>query len=90
MVERRIELDRRNQRKMKMRKLKAKLGTTTGEDREKILSKIKRISPWWTEASLTNTPQAASTAPKAPRAPKAPSSDPKKKAPPAKPKKDKP
>lgn len=53
MVERRIELDRRYHRKGKMRKLKAKLVTATGEDREKILYKIKRLSPFWTEASLT-------------------------------------
>ena len=53
MIERQIELGRRFQRKKKMRKLKAKLGTTTGPDREKILYKIKRLSPWWTEASLT-------------------------------------
>ena len=53
MVERRIELDRRYQRKEKMRKLKAKLQKATGEDKEKILYKIKRLSPEWTEASLT-------------------------------------
>ncbi len=82
MVERRIELDRRYMRKNKMRKLKVKLATATGEDRDKILYKIHRLSPWWTEASLTNTPQAASTAPKAP-----PSE--KKKAPPPRPKKEK-
>ena len=49
MVERRIELDRRYMRKMKMRKLKAKLETATGEAREKLLYKIKRLSPFWTE-----------------------------------------
>lgn len=53
MVERRIELDRRYHRKAKMRKLKAKLVSATGEDREKILYKIKRLSPFWTEASLS-------------------------------------
>ncbi|MCZ2343002.1 MAG: hypothetical protein LC104_14610 [Bacteroidales bacterium] len=52
MVERRIELDRRYHRKAKMRKLKAKLVSATGEDREKVLYKIKRLSPFWTEASL--------------------------------------
>ena len=40
MVERRIELDRRYMRKNKMRKLKVKLATATGEDRDKILYKI--------------------------------------------------
>ncbi|MBY0512433.1 MAG: hypothetical protein K2P78_00810 [Gemmataceae bacterium] len=49
MVERRIELDRRYKRKDKMRKLKAKLETATGADRDKILYKIKRLSPFWTE-----------------------------------------
>lgn len=48
-VERRIELDRRYHRKVKMRKLKAKLETATGEARDKILYKIKRLSPYWTE-----------------------------------------
>lgn len=49
MVERRIELDRRYGRKKKMRKLKTKLETATGEAREKLLYKIKRLSPMWTE-----------------------------------------
>ena len=48
-VERQIELRRRYRRKDKMRKLKAKLETATGEVREKILYKIKRLSPFWTE-----------------------------------------
>jgi hypothetical protein len=49
MVERRIELDRRYTRKKKMTKLKTKLETATGEAREKLLYKIKRLSPFWTE-----------------------------------------
>lgn len=49
MVERKIELGRRYHRKEKMRKLKAKLETATGEAREKLLYKIKRLSPFWTE-----------------------------------------
>jgi len=53
MIERQQELRRRYHRKKKMFKLKAKLVVATGEDREKILYKIKRLSPWWTEASLT-------------------------------------
>lgn len=75
MVERRIELDRRYRRKDKMRKLKVKLQAATGADRDKILYKIKRLSPFWTEASLTQ-----GQAPVAPQAeePK----EPKKKAPP--------
>ena len=50
MVERRIELDRRYTRKKKMGKLKAKLeAAAPGPDRDKILYKIKRLSPFWTE-----------------------------------------
>ncbi len=49
MVERRIELDRRYMRKKKMNKLKAQLETATGEAREKLLYKMRRISPFWTE-----------------------------------------
>jgi len=49
MVERRIELDRRYSRKKKMKKLKAKLETTSGPEREKVLYKIRRLSPFWTE-----------------------------------------
>lgn len=49
MVERRIELDRRYTRKKKMAKLKAKLeAAAPGPDRDKILYKIKRLSPFWT------------------------------------------
>lgn len=48
-VERQIELRRRYHRKAKMRKLKAKLETASGPDRDKILYKIKRLSPLWTE-----------------------------------------
>ena len=49
MVERRIELDRRYTRKKKMKKLKGKLETATGEARDKLLYKIRRLSPFWTE-----------------------------------------
>lgn len=49
MVERRIELDRRYTRKKKMKKLKAKLETATGDEKEKILYKIRRLSPFWVE-----------------------------------------
>jgi hypothetical protein len=65
MVERRIELDRRYMRKDKMRKLKKKLETATGEAREKIVYKIKRLSPFWTEASLKPAGEAVAAAPKA-------------------------
>jgi hypothetical protein len=49
MVERRIELDRRYMRKRKMKKLKSKLEAASGEAREKLLYKMKRLSPFWTE-----------------------------------------
>jgi hypothetical protein len=49
MVERRSELDRRYHRKEKMRKLKRKLAEAKGEDRDKILYKIRSLSPFWTE-----------------------------------------
>jgi hypothetical protein len=50
MVERKIELRRRRTRREKMRKLKSKLAAAkTGGDREQILAKIRRLSPWWQE-----------------------------------------
>lgn len=53
MVERRIELTRRYNRKKKMRKLKLKLaGLENPQEKEKILEKIHKLSPWWTEESL--------------------------------------
>lgn len=52
MIERQQELKRRYHRKAKMAKLKAKLGTTTGEARTAVLAKIHKLSPAWTEASL--------------------------------------
>ncbi len=48
MVERRIELDRRYGRKKKLKKLKTMLETATGEQRDKLLYKVKRLSPFWT------------------------------------------
>lgn len=82
MVERRIELDRRYHRKAKIRKLKAKLASgVSGADREKVLYKIKRLSPAWTEESQTP----AASAPKEPKAAAEPK--PKKPAGPPKPKK---
>jgi hypothetical protein len=62
MVERRTELKRRYHRTKKVRELKAKLATAAGPDREKILYKIKRLSPFWTEASLTQTKTTAASA----------------------------
>ena len=61
MVERRIELDRRYTRKKKMKKLKAKLETATGADREKVLYKIRRLSPFWTEPAATEKAPAEKT-----------------------------
>jgi hypothetical protein len=90
MIERQQELKRRYHRKAKMRKLKAKLATATGPDREKILYKIKRLSPWWTEASLTQkaTTAATNTAEKKTRPAAKPKSE-RGERPPPKPKADK-
>jgi hypothetical protein len=50
MVERRIELNRRYHRKQKMTKLKAKLAAAKdNREREHILQKIHKLSPWWRE-----------------------------------------
>ena len=53
MVERRMELKRRYHRKKKMAKLKLKLAkATAGKDsreREKLLYKIRMLSPFWKE-----------------------------------------
>ncbi|MCI0685569.1 MAG: hypothetical protein L0Y71_26015 [Gemmataceae bacterium] len=49
MVERKIELRRRRSRAHKMSKLKAKLVKAKDKDRDAILGKIHRISPWWKE-----------------------------------------
>ena len=65
MVERAIELRRRHARKKKMKKLKAALtagAEAPGPDREKVLYKIKRLSPFWTLASLTQTTKSVATA----------------------------
>ncbi len=83
MVERRIELDRRYKRKKKMMKLKGKLQTAQGADREKVLAKIKRLSPWWTEGGTMPAAAPASAeasaaeapAPKKPKAPPKPKSE---------------
>ena len=48
MVERQIELRRRRARREKMTKLKDRLiKAKTGGDRDTLLKKIHRISPWW-------------------------------------------
>jgi len=50
MVERRIELRRRRTRGAKLDKYKIKLASAKdGKERDDILAKIHRISPWWTE-----------------------------------------
>ena len=50
MVEKKIELRRRRARAKKMDKLKTKLALAKdGKDREAVLLKIRRQSPWWTE-----------------------------------------
>jgi hypothetical protein len=48
MVERKIELRRRRSRAKKMDKLKAKLAhAKDAKERDTLLAKIHRISPWW-------------------------------------------
>ena len=50
MVERRTELNRRYHRKQKMRKLKSRLAAAKDDrERDKILAKIRALSPGWTE-----------------------------------------
>ena len=65
MIERQAELQRRYKLKAKMKKLKAKLLGTTGEDRTAVLAKIKRVNPMWTEANLRPEEPAAAPAPDA-------------------------
>lgn len=49
MVERRIELNRRYNRKKKMTKLKARLAAAKdGHTKELIMRKILALSPFWT------------------------------------------
>jgi hypothetical protein len=67
MIERQTELKRRYHRKAKMRLLKAKLAKATGPDRDAILVKIRKLSPMWTEASMTQKATTAAGAPKAER-----------------------
>jgi hypothetical protein len=54
MVERRKELNQRYHRKKKLAKLKAKLASAKdGREKDNILKKIHRISPWWSEMQAT-------------------------------------
>jgi hypothetical protein len=71
-VERQMELRRRYHRKKKMAKLKKKLSTAAGPDREKIIYKIKRLSPWWLEPGTAAPAKKAPVERKAPPKPKAP------------------
>lgn len=48
MVEKKIELRRRRARGKKLAKLKGKLAAAKDKDKDGILAKIHRISPWWT------------------------------------------
>lgn len=51
MVERKIELRRRNSRRKKLLKLKEKLATAKdAKEKDAVLAKIHVISPWWKEA----------------------------------------
>jgi hypothetical protein len=59
MVERKSELRRRRSRAKKMSKLKDKLAKAkSNSEKEGVLKKIHRISPWWKE------PKPAATASK--------------------------
>ena len=50
MVERRIELRRTRTRRAKLTKLKDKLAKAkSNSERDVVLKKIHRISPWWKE-----------------------------------------
>ena len=52
MVERKIELKRRRHRRAKMFKLKARLAAAKdGRERDQILAKIRRLSPFWKPAA---------------------------------------
>ncbi|MFN4258629.1 MAG: DUF6800 family protein [Gemmataceae bacterium] len=54
MVERRIELNRRYHRKKKLAKLKARLAAARdSREKELILVKIRKLSPWWQEPAAT-------------------------------------
>ena len=54
MVEKKIELRRRRARGKKMSKLKAKLAAAKdGKDKDAVLAKIHRISPWWQVPAAT-------------------------------------
>jgi hypothetical protein len=60
MVEKKIELRRRQARKKKMFKLKAKLAAAKdGREKEAVLQKIHRISPWWKEPGASAAPAPA-------------------------------
>jgi len=50
MVEKKIELRRTRSRRKKLLKLKGKLAVAkNGGERDVVLKKIHRISPWWKE-----------------------------------------
>jgi hypothetical protein len=49
MAEKQIELRRKRSRRKKMLKLKTRLARAkTNSERDQIVKKIQRISPWWT------------------------------------------
>jgi len=50
MVERKIELRRKRQRRKKLLKLKSKLARAKdSRDKDHLLQKIHKVSPWWKE-----------------------------------------
>ena len=54
MVERKMELRRQRSRRKKMLKLKDRLAKAkTNNEKDQVLKKIHRISPWWQAPKTT-------------------------------------
>ena len=54
MVERKMELRRQRSRRKKMLKLKDRLAKAkTNNEKDQVLKKIRRISPWWQAPKTT-------------------------------------
>jgi hypothetical protein len=55
MVERRIELNRRRRRQKKLARLKGRLARAKdSRERDLILQKIHKASPWWKEPAAAH------------------------------------
>ena len=78
MVERRKELNQRYKRKKKLAKLKGRMSlASTPGDKDLILQKILKISPWWSESATP--PQGGKRSAPSPRKPKPATAGPRKK-----------